>query len=269
MAAVTLGDLVTRARRHADQVSSTFKSNDDLKRQMLTVVARLRQKLHTGGQEYERITKERDVVPGQAIYNLPSDFNRLQLLLANQNVVPAASPVLELPLDGWSSGLSDATGWVQLFPFELSEMHQLLNRSDGRAETVRYRMRGQLTSGESVTFARQIELRPTPRVAFTLRIEYLPITSVSTDDATLVEGIDGFDEIVALEGGIYLLEAEESDASHLWRRLERLEKSLDEIAPGQDMNKPERVVDIYSQQHGTVMDGLGRLGRGRRDGWYP
>lgn len=266
MAAVTLGELVTRARRHADQVSSTFKTDDDLKRQIMTVVARLRQKLHTGGQEYERITKERDVIPGQAIYTLPSDFNRMMLVLANRNVVTSGAPMIG---DGWETSVSDATGWVQLFPFELAELHQLLNRTDGSADTIRYRMRGQLASGEVPSFARQIELRPTPRSAFTIRLEYLPITSVSTDDATLVEGIDGFDEIVALEGGIYLLEAEDSDASHLWRRLERMEKSLDEAAPGQDMNKPERVIDIYSQQHGTVMDGLGRYGRGRRDGWYP
>lgn len=268
MASVTLGNLVTRARRHADQVGSPFKTDDDLKRQMLTVVARLRQKLHTGGQEYERITKERDTVAGQAIYDMPSDFNRLMLLLANRGQQPPTSPVLELPLDGWSSGLSDATGWVQCFPFELAEMHQLLNRNDGSADTIRYRMRGELSGGEAAAFKRQIELRPTPRSVFTLRIEYLPITSVNTDSATLVEGIDGFDEIVALEGGIYLLEAEESDASHLWRRLQRLEKDLDEIAPGQDMNKPERVVDIYAQQHATTIDGLPYGQRSGR-GWWP
>ncbi len=265
MASVTLGELVTRARRHADQVGSPFKTDDDLKRQMLTVVARLRQKLHTGGQEYERITKELDTVAGQAIYDLPSDFNRLMLLLANR------SSVLATPSVGgrWQSAESDAAGWVQCFPFELAELHQLLNRSDGSADTIRYRMRGQITtSGESTLFARQIELRPTPRAVFTLRLEYLPITSVATDNSTIVEGIDGFDEIVALEGGIYLLEAEESDASHLWRRLQRLEKDLDEIAPGQDMNKPERVVDIYAQQNETTLDGRVYGYRSGR-GWWP
>lgn len=267
MAAVTLGELVSRARRHADQVSSTFKTDDDLKRQMMTVVARLRQKLHTGGQEYERVTKERDTVAGQAVYTLPDDFNRAMLVLANRAVVTSGVPLLG---DGWETSVSDATGWVQLFPFEMAELHQLLNRTDGSADTIRYRMRGQLAGGEAPSFARQIELRPTPRSVFTIRLEYLPITSVSTSDATLVEGIDGFDEIVALEGGIYLLEAEESDASHLWRRLQRLEKDLDEVAPGQDMNKPERVVDIYSQQHLTTMDGLGRTRTGRAGGgWWP
>ncbi len=268
MAAVTLGDLVLRARQRADQVNSAFKDDSDLRRVLLTAAARLRQRIHTGGQEFERLSAEMDTIPGQWLYEMPADFSRLMALMANEGEVQQAGLIALPPAGTWSPASSDATGWVPLWPFELAELPMLLNEPHGDAHNVRYRLRGQHETREGAVFLRQIELRPTPRVAFTLRLEYLPLTSSVNSDSTLVEGLDGYEEIVVLEGAIYLLESEESDARHLHRQLERHERMLDEMSAGHDMHRPERVVDVYAQQHHDTI-GPGPWRRGRGFGGWP
>lgn len=267
MALVTLVELVGRARKRANQENSTFRSDTDVKRVLLTSVQRLRQRLHTGGQEYERLTAEMDTIPGQALYNLPSDFNQLQTLMANRNAVQVGAIVAGV----WNAESSDAQDWVPLWPFELSELADLLNRTDGRADTARYRLRGTRPSvGEIapvVTPTRKIEIRPTPRVAFTLRLDYLPTTLLDTSDTAPIEGLDGFEEIPVLEAAIYLLQEEESDTTALTTWLARELQRLDEATPQQDRNRPERVVDVYAQQHLSPVDGP--LRRGGGFGWWP
>jgi hypothetical protein len=267
MALVTLGDLVGRARKRANQENSTFRSDADVKRVLLTSVQRLRQRLHTGGQEYERLTAEMDVIPGQALYNLPSDFNQLQTLMANRTTVQVGAVVAGV----WNAESSDAQAWVPLWPFELAELAELLNRTDGNADTVRYRLRGTRPSvGEVapvVTPTRKIELRPTPRVSFTLRLDYLPTTLLDTSDTAPIEGLDGFEEIPVLEAAIYLLQEEESDTTSLDTWLKRELERLADAAPQQDRNRPERVVDVYAQQHMDTIGGGPR--RGSSYGWWP
>lgn len=270
MAVVTLATLVAKARKRADMVNSTFLSDTEWKELVLSGVQALRQRLHGAGQEWERLTAEMDTVPGQALYNLPTDFYRLQALMANRvQLVPGATP------GTWYAHDSDATGWIPLFPFELAELPQLLSRTDGRAETASYRLRGVREEvgvmSPVTTPVRKLEIRPTPRQAFTLRLEYLPLTLLNTSDTAPIEGLDGFEEIPVLQAAIYALDKEETSATHLKEWLAREEARLAEVAAAQDMGRPERVVDVYAQQHGTVMDG-GPLGYGygrRGRGWWP
>lgn len=245
MALVTYADMIARARRHAGQENSTFVSDAEIRSVLRTAVARLRQRLHRGGQEYERTSKELTTIPGQAIYLLPTDFARVLQLMAN---ISAAQTGISIA-GAWGSQSSTASqGWLPLFPFELAEMYQLLNVPDGRAENARYRLRGTNFGSEEVQPGAEIEILPVPRVAFTLRLEYLPTTSTDTADAAVIRGIDDFEEIPILEAAIYCLRKEESDTSALsdWLKMEM--QRVDEVAV-QDMTRPERVVDVYAQQH--------------------
>lgn len=265
MPLVTLGSLVAKARRRADMTNSTFLPDTEWKELILSGVQALRQRLHRGGQEWERSTAEIATVAGQALYELPDDFLTLIQLLANRSAVQAA------PVAGrWQAATSDATGWVPLWPFEMNELAGLLNRTDGNADTVRYRLRNERTDVSGVlTPVRKVELRPTPRYAFTLRLEYLPTTIASTADNAVVEGLDGFEDIPVLQAAIYALQKEESDATALVAWLQREEARLDEMATAQDRNRPERVVDVYAQQHETLLDGVPHRHHLRPGGYWP
>lgn len=261
MALVTYADLIARARRHAGQENSAFVADDELRSVMRTAVARLRQRLHRGGQEYERTSAELDTVPGQSIYPMPSDFARVLQLMANRNVVQLGGTS-----GTWGAQTSTASdSWLPLFPFELAEMTRLLNVPDGRADNARYRLRGTNFGTIEVQPRAELEILPVPRAAFTLRLEYLPTTSSDTSDAAVIRGIDDFEEIPILEAAIYMLRKEESDASAFERWLAKEEARVDEVAV-QDMTRPERVVDVYAQQHEAIGDIFGGVDRWRR-GW--
>lgn len=248
MALVTMIDLVNKVRLYANQETSSFKTNDQIKKLLLSELKDLRKLLHRGGQEFQRNTREMTTIPGQAIYALPLDFNRLQTLMANRGAVQVGIYVA----GAWADPSSDSDGWLPLYPFELAELAELLNCREGNAENVRYRLRGEFSGSEEVQPSRQIELRPTPRVPFTLRLEYLPTTPDLVDDASVIQGIDGYEEVPALRAAITLLTLEESDTRGLQAILAPKLALLEEEAQAQDMGRPERVVDVYSQQHSAV-----------------
>lgn len=250
-AVVTLGALVTRARRLAKMEASTFIDDTEIKSLLLGSVQRLHDRLHGQGQEFVRTTKEMNTTVGQAIYNLPDDFFRLLLLSANRNgdVLPAADPGdNDGDTSGWQLTLSDTDGWLDLWPFELPELAPLLNQTDGSATNARYRLRGTQTRtlGEATLGPRrQLEIRPTPREVYTLRLEYLPTTNVgSTDDGFEIEGLNGFEQIACLEAAIFMLTEEESDTSRLEKMLTREEARLAQVAPAQDATRAGQVVDV-------------------------
>lgn len=263
MAQVSYADMIARARRHAGQETSTFVSDaDEIRSVLRTAVARLRQRLNRGGQEYERTTKELTTIAGQSIYALPTDFFRLLHLMANREAVQQGVYIA----GAWGSQSSTASqGWLPLFPFELAEMSRLLNVPDGCAENAQYRIRGTNFGIIEAQPAVEIEILPVPRVAFTLRLDYLPQTSTDTSDAAIIRGIDGFEEVPILEAAIYMLRKEESDSSGLERWLAKEEARIDEVAL-QDMTRPERVIDVYAQQHEAVGDLYATFAR-RRSRW--
>lgn len=238
---VTLGAMVTRARRLAKQENSTFASDEEVKSLLLTGIQDVRDTLHgDGGQEWERSTAEIVTTPGQAIYDLPTDYYRLKLLSASTQV-PS-----ERGGGGWNPSLSDLTDWRGLWPFNLDELPLLLNNTSGDASNAMYRLRGKQggTGGAgSASPVRQVEIRPTPRVEYTLRLEYLPRTVVPSADAYEVDGLNGFEMIPILQAAICLLQMEESDASGLREWLGREQARLTAVASGQDQTRPERVAD--------------------------
>lgn len=245
MALVTLGDLVTKVRVYANQETSSFKTNDQIKKLLNAELKDLRKLLHRGGQEFQRATKEMTTIPGQAIYALPLDFNRLMTLMANRSPVQTGIVIAGM----WSDPSSDSDGWLPLHPFELAEMAYLLNCRTGSADNARYRLRGEFSGSTEVQPSRQIEIRPTPRLEFTLRLEYLPTTADLTDDVAVIHGVDGYEEIPALKAAITLLALEESDTRQLQGILDgKMALLLDEVQ-AQDMGRPERVLDVYAQQH--------------------
>lgn len=257
-APVTMASMRSQARDLAKMQGSTFVSDAHIDRLLLTGLARITDRLHSGGgQEYARSTVETNTVAGQALYDLPADFYRAQLVMLNRSaVMPVAS-------NDWLDAASDRDGWRVLTSFQLPELAGLMNILSSTADQVRYRIRGVMGSngagGESgvIEAKRQIELRPTPRGVFTLRLDYLPTTPVPTGtvDAHTFDGLNGFEIIPILEAAIFMLGEEESSTTNLEKWLAREELRLDNVAPSQDAGRAERVVDVYA------IDGVDQVGR--------
>lgn len=262
---VTLAQMRTRARYMAKMESSTFVSDSEVDALIIAAVQRVTDRLHGGGgQEYERLTYETNTVVGTSLYDLPTDFYRLQLLQANRAaVMPVAS-------NNWLEAASDAQHWRTMFPFMLPEDSMLRNITSGGWELYRYRIRGRIqgrTGSEyaNIALARQIEILPVPRTVFTLRLDYQPtgIVEGNLDGAQKFDGLNGFELIPILEAAIFMLGMEESDTSVYERQLARQEARLDEVAPSQDAGRHERMVNVYGD------DADVSLYAGRRASWSP
>lgn len=235
---VTLGDLVVRARRRAKMENSDFIDDSEIKELLLASVARVRERLHMGGQEWDRFSMELNTTPGQPYYPLPSDFFRALAVIAN------SGPVMAPPSDVFITSNSTAQqGWSTLRPFMMQELGSLLNGVGLEPRATRYRTGGQQAAGEGSPL-RWIELRPTPATVWTLRVEYLTATNIETADFYQIDGINGFEVIPVLEAAIHMLAEEESDTSGLERQLARQEERLDAVAAGQDRTRPETIVDV-------------------------
>lgn len=261
---VTLGSLVARARKLAKMENSLFVTDAELRRLLLSSIKRVRHRLQGHGQEYDALTKELDTVAGQSIYDMPADYYRLLLLLANPvsvQVLSGGSYPGGVGGPTWNEPSSDAPGWLPLRPFEQRERVNLLNRRDGSAWNARYRLRGKQAIGEAEP-VRQIEIMPVPRVPYTLRLEYLPVTTALDTDEFVIETLDGFEDIAVFEAVVLMLQMEESDASWAEGWLTKKEAELDEVAPAQDVTHADRIVNVYEEE--------GELGRLLpHQGWYP
>lgn len=248
---VTIADMRTRARRMASMENSTFVTDAELNDLLFSSLRRLTNRLHGQGQEYDRKTVETNTVPGQYLYALPTDFYRLQLLCCERTAV------MPTPSNSWVEAASDSDTWRLMEPFMLQQLPTLMNTRYSGSELLRYRLRGgHQTVGDisPVTSpVRQLEIRPTPRAIYTLRLDYLPVTRMPSgggEDAWQVDGLNGFENIPVLEAVIFMLQKEESDASSYQAWLLREEKALEQVAPAQDATSPEMIVDLLGIDDG-------------------
>lgn len=250
---VTIADMRTRARRMASMENSTFVTDAELNDLLFSSLRRLTNRLHGQGQEYDRKTVETNTVPGQYLYALPTDFYRLQLLCCERTAV------MPTPSNSWVEAASDSDTWRLMEPFMLQQLPTLMNTRYSGSELLRYRLRGgHQTVGDisPVTSpVRQLEIRPTPRAIYTLRLDYLPVTRMPSgggEDAWQVDGLNGFENIPVLEAVIFMLQKEESDASSYQAWLLREEKALEQVAPAQDATSPEMIVDLLGIDDGGL-----------------
>lgn len=80
--------------------------------------------------------------------------------------------------------------------------------------------------------------------AGTIRIRYVPAPPIYTDVTDEVDGVAGWDRLVALLLAMEFLDAEESDTSSLSRRYVRTLERIRSMAAPRDAGMPARVTDI-------------------------
>lgn len=244
----------------------------ELRTEALASVQRLYDLLISArGQEYYRKTVETYVVAGQPLYHLPSDFYKLLAVFAN----PSTSAISGVVVAGTfgETDSRDSAGWFRLDPFEMRDLARYMGRRATGPEECGYRLRGaqwEDPSGEFGVGTEDLEISPSPSTAWALRVEYLPVawTTLSGTEMKL-NGVNGYEQFVVLETAIYALQKEQSDASHLERRLAAETTRIEAMAKARDFTAPSAIVDTAG-----CLDGYGggggwraRAYAGRQGGW--
>lgn len=170
--------------------------------------------ISAGGHEYYVVDAPISIVAGTSIYPLPADFYQLQTVHLE-----------------WSSN-----DWEPVPAFEQGERMRLVNFVTwGRRTPKGFRLRGAQTLAADAEAS--IEFLPTPSVAVTGRVRYIPVfqplTSLSNDYFATV---NGWQKLVALKVAIELRAVAKLDSADLaalyQEQLARVQGLADQRAQG-------------------------------------
>lgn len=265
---VTISELTTRALRRAKMVNSQFPDTGEVDRLVREAVAELYDKLIAArGAHYYMQRAEGITVPSYPVLILPADFYKLCAVYVNQNpsaalVYPPVAlgglspiPLLALPE-------TPHNGWQLISPFMDQELPNLLNATSATPYATQYRLRGQQETQQFNAILDVLELQPIPQNEFVVRLEYIP--TASTEVITggpapvdpVVNGINGWEDYVAIRVAMTLLDEEESNTTHLERDMARLEARLEALAASRDEGRSERVQDTQGVLDAQLMWGI-------------
>jgi hypothetical protein len=213
----TLTNMLLDVRQRTNQENSTFVTDAELTEYLNQELAELWTRLVLSqGQPHYRTTSTQAVVPGTALYALPSDFWALQEVTATQGggVFPMRP---FMPIE--HAGLSNTTIYSTYY-------------------SVGYRVQGS-----------NIEFRPATE-SFTATLYYTPCQPRLTTGTDTFDGFNGF-EMCAIAGVCAtVLAKEDTDPSFYERQKVKFYEVAEAAAAHRDMASPERVQDVTSDSFG-------------------
>ncbi len=227
----TLAQLRTEALQIADMENSSFVGTalgGEVDRYLNEGISELYDLIvESAGQEWFLLSSTLNIVSGTQTYALPSDMYILK----------------GMDLDTTAGGTP-----VPLRPYMFDERH--LNNIAGWGTTrgwaydlVRYRTYGEVNATTGA-YTPRVRFTPEPTGSHTVTVWYIPHAPVLDADTDVWDGFNGWEEYPVIYAGIRMLEKEESDATHLHVRLERLKQRIQSLAGARDQGYPERVQDL-------------------------
>lgn len=252
---VTFSELSTRALRRAKMVNSQFPDTGEVDRLVREAVAELYDKLIAArGAHYYMTEAEGITVANASMMILPADFYKLCAVWVNQSTAPTVMPATPLAPGYFVRLLSyletQANGWQSISPFMDQEQAGLMNATSATVYATQYRLRGMQQDVDVATgFCDMLEIRPLPQSPFLMRISYIPTASTTPVPGgpnpvdPVVNGINGWEDYVAIRVAMTLLDEEESSTVHLERDMARLEARIDALAASRDEGRAERLQD--------------------------
>ncbi len=226
---VTLGKLRGLARLYADQRPAD-EANAFVKAVGTTTTAGLNDLVNlalcelyddlvkAGGTDYYRTVDPIAIVAGTALYNLPATFYQM-LDLRLEWAVNDVEPVGSIKDRDYYKFKNTGSAW-------------------GSWSMKAYRIAGA-----------QIELLPTPTVAVTGRLAYVPACPVLTADSDTFDGVNGWEKVVALKVAMELRAIEQTGFSSDLERLYKMEKDRIEGMAGDRAAEPDQVTDVYPDRY--------------------
>lgn len=253
---VTATELISRIKTACQLptvASSKFVSDDEIKTMLRESYAELYDLLVAArGVEFYRVTTEVTVPADTQRYaldttNVPDFYQLLEVLVARRATI--TEQVVE---GGTWYVITNPSDWVTLRPYQVHETAALLNSDYTTPDCMRYRLGGAQYAGTATEPYPYLELLPAPTENVAIRLIYLPISSVATDDESpgseTIDGINGYEEFIVCDVAARILAIEESDTSYWVGRREQIRARIAGLAGARDAGHPERIVDRRGQR---------------------
>jgi len=222
----TLGNVKATARQYADMVNSTFISEPELtgfvQQSQLELYDLLLTKYSTDYFVDSPFLITTDGV--NDTFALPPNFYKLLGLDLQLSGTPGDPRGFYIPLRpfNWSERIRYSTPYVQaVYP--------------GVAYP-RYRIRGNL-----------LWLAPVPNAALTLRLWHAPRLVLPQADTDIIDGVSGWEDMIALDAAIKMRQKEESDVSVLAAQKSAMMSRIESAAENRDENGPYVVADTRNR----------------------
>lgn len=216
--AITLLDIRTQARQHADMENSQFISDPELTNYVNSSIAELHDLLVGAyGSDYFINDFTFAIVANQTDYTLPDDFYKLM---------------------GVDIQINDPY-WYSVDAYNFNERNNNTGNSGWSlldTPNVRYRLRGA-----------NLNFSPAPDGTYQARIFYIPVATKLVVDSDTLNDLNAYSEYVIVDAAIKMKQKEESDVSVLMNQKAALKRRIEEMANNRDAGKPESVSDIYAE----------------------
>lgn len=226
MRTVTLDKLMYSARAYADMQGSQFITDPELITYINNAATKYWDLINELDQDYNYKSYIFTLNNNQISYPLPSDFLYIRGVDIN------------------ASGISvnaSTDNWTSIDRYMLSERNQYRGYGVVRYATrsiLKYNITGQ-----------NIEFIPIPTGNQSCRLLYTPVVpdlAVLTDT---IDGINGFDDYIAMKAAQRMLAKEESDVSWITMEIMDFEKKVKRDADRRNRDRGDRVSDV------TTLDG--------------
>ena len=217
---VSIAQLATRARRRSDHVNSTFVSDAEVEQYVIESYYELYDLLiESGGPEQFVDTHTFSTVAGQPAYDLVSGSGEQAAPLDIYKTLGVAVSL--------SGNVSDLT-WIRRKP--IFKYHDDNEQGWASASEVGYFMTTNLDKANDYGEQqyRQITFAPTPGGVHLVYLHFIPTPYVNTDpdSPSLILHYTHWGEYIVVDAAAKVLEKEESDASHLYKRKEELRQRI-------------------------------------------
>ena len=199
--------------------NSEFISDSELNSFINASYAELYDILVSRFEDYFTTTSSHTVSAGSSSFAVPSDFYKLR---------------------GVDRQIGASNDYYALLKFNFSERNwrnRRLNRTLFGQSNINYRLVGN-----------NVELVPEDHAAGTYKLWYVPVYTTLTLDSDTIDGVNGWEEYIVVDGCIKCLEKEESNTATFERQKAKLEQRIEEMASLRDLEQPERVTDTQASQ---------------------
>lgn len=221
MRTVTLQELMDRARQYADMQNNNFITDPELKLYIKNACTKYWNLINQLGQDYNLITSPTTLFESNVKdYALPTDF----LHVRGVDLAVSSSPQ---PNDIW----------LNVKPFQFAERNRFQGypyfSGFGISTYLRYRIKNNFISFD-----------PYPQGYGSFRIHYTPVMPDLTQPTDTIDGVNGFEDYIALKTAERMLAKEESDVSWVLKEINEFEVMIKQSADDRNRDRSDRVQDI-------------------------
>ncbi len=219
MRTVTLANLIKSAQRYADMENSSFISQQEWIDYINNASAKYWNLINGLTQDYNINELYFALNFGQQDYALPTDFLYVRGVDVN--------------ISAGATALTD--NWISVERYMLSERNvsRIYITTLCGLYYLKYRIQGN-----------NLRFEPTPQAYQTARLIYTPVMPNLLNLTDTIDGINGFDDYIAMLSAARALDKEKSDNSFLMMNIQMFEAQVKAAADDRNRDQADRVQDV-------------------------